>query len=158
VAGEPGFRVLAGESGQALVEFALIAPLFLLIVLGIIQFGLAVNNWLDLQRIANQGARWGAVNAYPGCPDPVSPDTPCSETLEEYLASEPVSGALNPDVEVCFEQMSEPTGATIGDPVTVKLTSQFQFVPIVGLGELDLDAVATMRIERLPTHYTAGSC
>ena len=54
--------------------------------------------------------------------------------------------------------MSEPTGATIGDPVTVKLTSKFNFVPIVGLGEMDLDAIATMRIERIPTRYTAAAC
>src|SRR5687768_13441458 len=46
------------ERGQALVEFALIAPLFLMIVVGIIQFGIGLNYWLDLNRIANQGARW----------------------------------------------------------------------------------------------------
>ncbi len=157
MASRPRARMRVREDGQALVEFALVAPLFLLIVFGIIQFGLALNNWLDLQRIANQGARWGAANAYPGCPDS-GPNAPCNPTLAQYLASEPVSGALNPDVEVCFEQMSEPTGATIGDPVTVKLTSKFHFVPIVGLGEMDLDAVATMRIERIPTRYAAASC
>ena len=53
------------ESGQALVEFALILPLFLLIVVGIIQFGVALNFWLDMQRIANQGARWAVVDRYP---------------------------------------------------------------------------------------------
>lgn len=155
--GRPRRCLPARQEGQALVEFALVAPLFLLVVFGIIQFGLALNNWLDLQRLANQGARWSAVNAYPGCPD-TGPDTPCNPTLEEYLASDSVAGALDPDVEVCFEQMSEPTGATIGDPVTVKLTSRFQFVPVVGLGEMELDAVATMRVERLPTRYLAGSC
>ncbi len=50
------------ESGQALVEFALILPLFLLIVVGIIQFGVGLNFWLDMQRIANQGARWAVVD------------------------------------------------------------------------------------------------
>ena len=54
------------ESGPvALVEFALILPLFLLIVVGIIQFGVALNFWLDMQRIANQGARWAVVDRYP---------------------------------------------------------------------------------------------
>ena len=55
------------ERGQALVEFALIAPLFLVIVVGIIQFGIGLNYWLDLNRIANQGARWGVVDKYPDC-------------------------------------------------------------------------------------------
>ena len=54
------------ESGQALVEFALILPLFIVLVVGIIQFGVGLNYWLDMQRIANQGARWGVVNQFPG--------------------------------------------------------------------------------------------
>ena len=53
------------ESGQALVEFALILPLFIVLVVGIIQFGVGLNYWLDMQRIANQGARWGVVNQFP---------------------------------------------------------------------------------------------
>ena len=40
-----------------MVEFALILFPLLLIVAGIIQFGIGLNYWLDMQRIANQGAR-----------------------------------------------------------------------------------------------------
>jgi Flp pilus assembly pilin Flp len=156
------FRRLAREErGQALVEFALIAPLFLLIVFGVIQFGLGLNQWLDLQRIANEGARWGAVNAYPGCPDtsPGTPAPPCNPTLQQYLRSEPVSGTLNPTVTICFEQRTGPgSTATIGDPLTVKLNSKFNFIPVVGLGQMNLNAIATMRVERMPTRYTAGGC
>ena len=56
-----------GERGQAMVEFAILAPVFVVLVAGIIQFGVAINYWLDLNRLANQGARWAAVNAYPNC-------------------------------------------------------------------------------------------
>ena len=49
------------ESGQATVEFALILFPLLLLVAGIIWFGIGLNYWLDMQRIANQGARWAAV-------------------------------------------------------------------------------------------------
>ena len=70
----------ARESGQAMVEFALILFPLLLLVAGIIQFGIALNYWLDMQRIANQGARWAAVNNWPpdcprgstSCPSPKS--------------------------------------------------------------------------------------
>ncbi len=58
-------RRLGGERGQAMVEFAIIAPLFVALVAGVIQFGVALNYWLDLQRLANQGARWAVVNRYP---------------------------------------------------------------------------------------------
>jgi hypothetical protein len=154
----PGRRLLAREDGQALVEFALLAPLLLLIVVGIIQFGVGLNYWLDMQRIANQGARWAVVNAYPGCPR-TGPDAPCSPTLQQYLASRPVSSGLDPDVEICFEeQTGAPSGATVGDPVTVRLTTQFQLVPLIRIGTLDLTGAATMRVEQKPTRYTASGC
>ena len=142
-----GNRMPAGEGGQALVEFALVAPLFLLIVFGIIQFGIGLNYWLDLQRIAGQGARWAAVDAYPNCPMQ-GPPVPCNPTLQQYLASDKASGALKPAVKVCLEQ-----GPVIGDPVTVRLKSNFKVIPLIGIGTVDLDAVATMRLERPPTHY-----
>jgi hypothetical protein len=146
------------ERGQVLVEFALLAPLLLLIVVGIIQFGVALNYWLDMQRIANQGARWAVVNAYPGCPRN-GPAAPCSPTLQEYLASAPMSGGLNPDVEICFEEMTgSPAGAAVGDPVTVRLTTQFDFVPIIRIGTLDLVGAATMRVEQKPSRYAGGLC
>jgi hypothetical protein len=155
---EPRVRLSSREEGQALVEFALVAPLFLLLVAGIIQFGVALNYWLDMQRIANQGARWAVVNAYPGCPRS-GPDAPCSPTLQEYLASSPVSGGLDPAVEICFEEENgAPSGAAVGDPVTVRLTSQFDFVPIVKIGQLELRGVATMRVEQVPTRYSAAGC
>jgi Flp pilus assembly protein TadG len=160
VAPEPRVSLLRRQDGQALVEFALIAPLFLLLVGGIIQFGVALNFWLDLQRIANQGARWAVVNHYPGCPRDADP-ADCDQSLEDYLASSPVSGGLDPDVDICFEEMTgtgTPATATVGDPVTVRLTSQFDFVPIVGIGTLDLSGLATMRVEQEPTRYMADAC
>ena len=142
-----------------LVEFALLAPLLLLIVVGIIQFGVALNYWLDLQRIANQGARWAVVNHYPGCPRS-GPDAPCAPTLQQYLASDSVAGGLNPDVVICFEEMNgTPSGATVGDPVTVRLTTEFDFVPIVGkVGSVELTGAATMRVEHEPTRYSGAAC
>jgi Flp pilus assembly pilin Flp len=138
------------ERGQAMVEFALLAPLFMLIVAGIIQFGVGLNFWLDMQRIANQGARWAAVNRYPGC---VSGNVVCTgPTLQEYLASEPVSGGLQPCVTVEFD----PTGSTFGKPVTLALDAPFTLVPILDIGTLHLRADATMRLEQDATRFAAG--
>jgi hypothetical protein len=158
VVGRPGVRIAGREDGQVLVEFALLAPLLVLLIAGIIQFGVALNYWLDLQRIANQGARWAVVDSYPGCPRS-GPQAPCSPTLQEYLATSPVSSGLSPGVEICFEEMTgSPSGATVGDPVTVRLTSRFTLVPILKIGELDIRGAATMRVEQRPTRYVAGGC
>ena len=68
----------ARQDGQALVEFALIAPLLLMLVFGIIYFGIGLNYWLDMNRVANQGARQAAVNHWPTqCPRGEAPSPGC---------------------------------------------------------------------------------
>ena len=65
--GSTGSAVAPGAgSGQALVEFALVLPLLLLVVIGIFEFGKAINYWIDQNQIASEGARWVAVNKVPG--------------------------------------------------------------------------------------------
>ena len=47
------------KDGQALVELALVFPLFMLIIIGgIIDFGFALYNVITLQQIANDTAQW----------------------------------------------------------------------------------------------------
>ncbi len=150
------------ESGQALVEFALILPLFLMIVVGIIQFGVALNFWLDLQRIANQGARWAAVNCGQSASTPGS--DPCAPDIVQSLRDQILSQGNDPEeVEVCWVSPTGPAGpdglptAKTGDPVKVRLKSEFVFLGITGFLKdksglrMDLNADATMRLEQTPT-------
>ena len=143
------------EDGQALVEFALLAPLFLLIVAGIIQFGVGLNFWFDMNRIANQGARWAAVNC--GQSSSVPPANPCVtstgvQDIEAALLEDIVSRGNDATVEVCWVEMTgAPAGTvTVGDPVRVQLKNTFEFVPIVGI-DIELQATTTMRVEQKPS-------
>jgi Flp pilus assembly protein TadG len=52
-----------GERGQALVEFALIVPIFLLLVFAIVDFGMGFHAWITVTNAAREGARIGAVGA-----------------------------------------------------------------------------------------------
>lgn len=49
------------ERGQALVEFALVLPLFLLLLLGIVQFGTVFRDYIALTDATRVGARQAAV-------------------------------------------------------------------------------------------------
>jgi Flp pilus assembly protein TadG len=49
------------QSGQAAVEFAIVIPVMLVAVLGIVQVGLALRNELAVQLAAREGARAAAV-------------------------------------------------------------------------------------------------
>lgn len=50
-----------GSRGQAVVETALILPIIILILMGIIDFGLLFNNYLIIANASREGARKAAV-------------------------------------------------------------------------------------------------
>ncbi|HEX9864852.1 MAG TPA: TadE family protein [Acidimicrobiia bacterium] len=52
-----------GETGASLVEFALIAPFLILLLLGVIEFGYLFGEFNDVRHGAREGARAAAVNA-----------------------------------------------------------------------------------------------
>ena len=143
---------LGSEKGQATTEFALILFPLLILVTGIIWFGIGLNYWLDMQRIANQGARWAAVNNWPpDCPrDASTCDSPYTlqETLTRQVLSAGLKGAVT--VEVCYP---DGTG-DVGHPVKVHLEAPFKFVPILNIGTITLKANASMRLEQNPTLIT----
>jgi Flp pilus assembly protein TadG len=144
-------RLRRDESGQAVVEFALILFPLLILVVGIIQFGIALNYWLDMNRLSNQGARWAVVNGYPGCNDTVT--SGCGTSLQQYIACQRLPGALRPTVDISFPE----GGSTYGKAVQVKVTSPYTFRAIMKLGTLTLAARTTMRIERDASRYSAGA-
>jgi TadE-like protein len=166
VARRPGRRLLKRQEGQALVEFALIAPVFLMIVFGIIYFGIGLNWWLDMNRVANQGARQAVVNHWP--PYCLRTDTSCnastSTTSCDTVLADHSRARLqdvlrcqtrnNANVTVCYPGKS-PSTATIGDPVRVRITAPFTFFFMNILG-IELKATAAMRLEQLPTKVTGA--
>jgi Flp pilus assembly protein TadG len=50
------------EEGQAMVEFAIVLPILLILVFGIIQFGITFNHYLTLTDAVRAGARQAAVS------------------------------------------------------------------------------------------------
>jgi Flp pilus assembly protein TadG len=151
------------ESGQATVEFALILIPLLILVVGVIQFGIALNFWLDEQRIANQGARFAVVNSWPGCPraEPVpltGANCTGTSTLQAYLGKQALSQGLkgSMSVDICYPDDGDATTAigTVGTPVRVSLEAPYNFRAVMRLGTLTLNGRATMRLEQDATHLT----
>ncbi len=54
-------REKKGEKGQALVEFALLVPIFLILLFAIVDFGMGFHSWITVTNSAREGARLGAV-------------------------------------------------------------------------------------------------
>ena len=136
------------ESGAALVEFTLVLPLLLLLVLGALDFGKAYNYWIDETHLAHEGARFAAVDKNPGA----------GATLQQSIKQRANTPELEGALEVC---VSYPNGATVGEPVEVRVSSTYNFMSFIA-GELsiapqkELTATSTMRLERPPTNVAAG--
>ncbi len=50
-------RQLRSERSQSIVEFSLIAPILLLLIFGVVDFGRGLYYYISLQQAANEGAR-----------------------------------------------------------------------------------------------------
>jgi Flp pilus assembly protein TadG len=50
------------EQGQTMTEFAIVLPVLVLLVFGVIQFGILFNNYVTLTDAARAGARKAAVS------------------------------------------------------------------------------------------------
>ena len=59
-------RSTPGERGAAAVEFALILPILLLLVLGLVEFGRVFNGQVSLSNAAREGARYMAIHNHAG--------------------------------------------------------------------------------------------
>jgi Flp pilus assembly protein TadG len=146
---------LASEDGAALVEFALVLPILALLLFSMLDFGKAFNYWIDETHLANEGARFAAVNKSPG-----------GGSLQQYIQSQATTPELrnggtasvpNP-AEVCI---SFPNGtANVGDPVRVSVSVSYNWLPFLGnkidVAQTTLTGSSTMRLEALPTNFSAG--
>jgi hypothetical protein len=159
--GERALRRLRSERGVALTEFALILPVLMLLLIGMLEFGKALNYWIDQTHLANQGARWAAVNRNPSL-------TPGTQSLQQYIAARAntdeleLGGTKNIQaplsVFICF-----PTGSTnVGQPVRVIVSTTYHWLPLIGAkvgASVPIRGTATMRIEAKPVNYAAnGPC
>lgn len=55
------FKLKRDDKGQGIVEFALIVPILLMLILGMIEFGWVLNGKITLNSAVREGARAGAV-------------------------------------------------------------------------------------------------
>jgi Flp pilus assembly protein TadG len=59
---QPHITNLKHERGQTMVEFAVVLPVLALLLFGVIQFGIAFNNYVTLTDAVRAGARKAAVS------------------------------------------------------------------------------------------------
>jgi Flp pilus assembly protein TadG len=165
---------LRDAGGAALAELALVLPLLLLLLLGMLDFGKAFNQWMEGTHLANEGARLAAVNY---CPSPSSDGSGnltcdwssigCSASdanvcLAQYIDNQamgelkngrPAVSAYSPTQNRARVCISYPNGSAtqVGDPVTVQVQFNYKWLNYVSrslsLGSTPIKGSATMRLE-----------
>jgi TadE-like protein len=151
------------ESGQALVEFALVIPVLLLVLLAVLDFGKAFNYWMDATHISAEGARYAAVNRKPNSADSATLQQQLLDQADTGELRDGGSGSLPNPAQVC---VSFPNGTSLpGDPVKVTMQFTYNWMPpirsLVPGGDhiaptTTVTSSSTMRLEATPTNYAAG--
>ena len=151
------------RQGAAAVEAAIILPVFLLIVVGTIDVGLAVFRHNTLSQAARQGARQAIVhgelakpafNGGPWMPAPSGGVSPPIGPLAMTDTSSPLVAAVKPTLVGCPEGSTTVTAEWLdnedktGDRVRVTVASTYQ--PMVSLiwggSAISLRASSTMTV------------
>lgn len=123
--------------GAAVVEFAIIAPIFILLLFGIIEFGRMVMVQQLLTNASREGARKAILDG--------ATTAEVTMIVQDYLNN---SSIQNASVTVAPDP---PSDAAFGDPVTVSVSvpfSQVSWLPSpMYLGGTTLSASTVMRRE-----------
>jgi TadE-like protein len=141
-------RQWASERGAEVIEFAIVLPVLLLVIFGLVDFGFLFQRYVVLTNAAMEGAR---VAVLPGYSDP---DTVARVTA--YAVDGGIPGAANcpplcPEVDDVSLPGAAPGATWPGKQVTVTYRHDYSYIgPIMqlfggGLSSVELTARSTMR-------------
>ena len=119
-------------------------------LLAIIDFGRAINYWIDTTHLASEGARLAAVDRVPTG----------SSTLQDYIRTKADTDELRDGgsrwIDAPLRVCVTPGGDAVGDPVEVKVTTTYKWFPILGSGPDHRHHRQRHHASRAPAEYVAG--
>jgi hypothetical protein len=132
------------QKGVSMVEFALVLPLLVIVIFGIIEFSLILFDKAIITNASREGARTGIVFSVP----PV-PDSEIIDVIDKYCQNRLISlgspSAIQPTI------IREGIGAP-GDSLTVRVDYKYKFLVLPAFitslaGEMNLRGETVMRME-----------
>jgi len=128
------------ERGASLVEFAVVMPLFILLLFGIMEAGWAFSQQVEVRNAAREGARLAVVDY----PTPESGDS--AQIVAEVCSRAPLSADR---ASVSVEEI-DTNGDTIND--TARITVSQDYASLTGVipafDSLTITSTVSMRFER----------
>ena len=137
------------ERGQAVVEFAFILPLFLIVLFLVVEFGIGFSRWIVITNATREAARYAAVQDDTATIVANAATQRAIDTSNDLLAS--------PDASVNVYFVDGPdAGVSVGDPGdSVVVTAGIDYSLVTPLGaflslafnSLNISSCADMRLE-----------
>ena len=146
---------IRSQKGVSAVEFALVLPVLLLLVFGIIEWSIFLYDKAVITNASREGARAGIVYSYP---DRIS-DADIKTVVNKYIGDHlKTFGDAPPGHSTVIERMGD---GSSGDSLTVRVTYRYDFLVFPDLSNLftasdpeaglppgiDLTAETVMRME-----------
>jgi Flp pilus assembly protein TadG len=129
-----------------MVEFAMVLPLFMLVLSGIADFGFALYQRMSVINAAREGARAAAMVT-----DHATIVTTATGTAQAAAAQGGLGGTLTV-VVTCSPHASDCSDAQVNDLVTVKTSYPYSsFFPLTFRATFSLDSTVQMVLESLGT-------
>jgi Flp pilus assembly protein TadG len=137
------------QKAQTLVEFALILPAFIFLVVVIFDFGRAVYYYNAIHNAAREGARYGVIH----------PNTSDYDEIKARAIEYAIGLGLT-DADVNVQAGPDEYVGNFNNP-TIKVTVSYDFTPVTpfvadlmpcGCNYLTLTSAAIMRTEALPSN------
>jgi Flp pilus assembly protein TadG len=135
------------QDGAAAVEFALLLPLLVLLLFGLIQFGIAFNTKIQATNAAREGARMAVVG--------IDDWADVGGGLAFWQAVQQNAGVG--DIDNCVLDTTDVVGGTLTVTFDYPLDLVIPFMPNPPSWQTGT-AQATMRIEQLSASVGPGSC
>lgn len=150
-------RSSGARRGQALVEFAFVVTVLLMLTMGLMQYGLLFNTSSSLTNIAREGARYAAVRGTEAGSGPN-----IRNYVREVAAKFGIPATALPDNRIIIEMVNGPNGQPLpqssGNPIRVRVIYDMRqrfFLPysgrnaFPGLAQFDdsYESSATMVLE-----------
>ena len=141
------------EGGATAVEFALFAPILFLVVFGIIDFGWAYSQNVDLRSAAREGARIAVVNEVTG-----EGAAATSDLIQRIRVRSTQLEDEKTEVAVTLVDSDNDSTYEIGESLVICM--RYPLRSISGVSDTfisgHLATKAIMRLEKVPT-YTSGA-
>ncbi len=144
-------KIIKNQEGSTLVEFAIVFPLLLILIFGVIEFGLFLFNTQVITNAAREGARRGIIMREVSLRNTVKEDAEIRDRVIEFAQQHLItfgSDVLESNsTDIPINRPADPFLNGSNLQVQVNYKYHFLFLSTIGIGPIDIQGDSNMKME-----------